>query len=60
MIIGGIKVGCYGKITRSSLASSFYFRESPTEVTLQVEKILGNNDTLAATFALSEEEAEKL
>ena len=60
MLIGGIKVGRYGKIIRSALASSFCFYGSLTAVTRQVEKILGNNDTLAATLALSEEEAEKL
>ena len=59
MIIGGIKVGRYRKITRDALSRAFGFNGSLTEVTCQVEKIRDNDDTLAATLALTEEEAEK-
>ena len=59
MLIGGIKVGQYGKLTRATLARSLGFIGGLTAVTRQVEKILGNNDTLAVTLALTEEETEK-
>ena len=59
MLIGGIKVGQYGKLTRAALARSLGFIGGLTAVTRQVEKILGNNDTLAVTLALTEEETEK-
>ena len=58
MLIGRIEVGRYGKLTRFALAISFGSKGSPTSVTCHVENILGNNDTLAATLALTKEEEE--
>ena len=58
MLIGGIKVGRYGNINRAALDRSFCLNGGPTAVTFQVENIRGNNDTLAVTIALTEEEAE--
>ena len=60
MIIGGTKVGRYGKITRDALSRAFGLNGSLTEFTCQMEKIQENDDTLAATLALTEEEAEKI
>ena len=59
MIIGGIKVGHYDNLTRDSLARAFVLNRSLTVVTRQMEKIWGNDDTLDAILALTEEEAEK-
>ena len=59
MLIGVIKIGCYGKLTRAALSRSLVLNGSLTEVTRQMENIRGNDDTLAATLALTEEEAEK-
>ena len=39
MIIGGIEVGRYGKLTRYALAISFGLKRSLTAVTFQVENI---------------------
>ena len=39
MIIGGIKVGRYGKITRAALSIAFGLNGSIAKVTYQVEKI---------------------
>ena len=57
MLIGGIKVGRYGKLTLDDLGRALVLNGSLTEVTRQVENIRGNNDTLAATLSLNEEEA---
>ena len=57
MLIGGIKVGRYGKLTLDDLVRALVLNGSLTEVTRQVENIRGNNDTLAATLSLNEEEA---
>ena len=59
MLIGGIEVGHYGKLTRYALDREFVFKGGIIEVTFQVEKVRGNNDTIAATIALTEEEVEK-
>ena len=59
MIIGGIEVGHYGKITCGALARSFGLNGSITSVTLQVKNIQGTDENLAATLALTEEKAEK-
>ena len=56
IIIGGSEVGRYGKLNCSALARALGLNGSTTSVTHKVEKIRGNNDTLAATIALSEEE----
>ena len=60
MLIGGIKVGRYGKITHAALARAYGLKGGLTEVTCQVEKIRVNNDTLADTLALTEEEVRKI
>ena len=57
MIIGGIEVGCYFKITLADLARALFFTVSLASVTCQVEKIHGKNYTLAATLVLTKEEA---
>ena len=59
MLIGGIEVGRYAKITRYALARAFDLNEGLISVTRQVEKIIKNNGTLSATLALTKEEAEK-
>ena len=59
ILIGGIEVGRYVKLTRAALARTFCFNENLTEVTCKLKNILGNDDTLAATLALTEEELEK-
>ena len=55
MLIEGIEVGRYSKLTRSDLARELGLNGNLTEVTCQVEKIQGNYDTLASTFVLTEE-----
>ena len=59
MLIGGIKFGRYGKITRASLAITVFLNGSLVSVTCQVGNIRGNYDTLTASLSLTEEEAEK-
>ena len=54
MLIGGIKVECYGKITRADLAREFILNGIIKEITHEVDKIRGNYDTLAATLSLTE------
>ena len=53
MLIGGIEVGFYDKLTRAALDREFGLKGIITAVTLQVDKIQGNNDTLAVTLALT-------
>ena len=55
MLIGGIKVGRYGKLTHAALARELGLNVSLTTVTRQVEKIRGNDDTLSSTLSIFEE-----
>ena len=54
MLIGGIKVGRYGKLTHAALARELGLDVILTTVTRQVEKIRGNDNTLSSTLALFE------
>ena len=60
MLIGGIEVGRYSKITRAALAIAFGLNGSLKEFIRQVENIRGNNDNLDATLALTKEEVENI
>ena len=57
--IGGIGVGRYGTLTCAALDRAFGLKGILTSVTREVEKIRGENDILAATLAITEEEVEK-
>ena len=59
MLIGGIEVGRYDKLNCSALVRSLGLNGSLTAATWKVERIIGNDDTLAATLELTEEEEEK-
>ena len=60
IIIGGIKVGRYGKIPCADLARAFVLNRSLTSITRQEENIRGNDETLPTTLVLTEEEAENI
>ena len=60
IIVGGIEVGRYGKLTCSVLVRAFCLNGSLTAVTRQLEEIQGNDEILADTIALTEEETEKI
>ena len=59
MLIGGIEVGRYGKLSSDALAIALDLNGSIPSVTRKVEKIIGNDETLTVTvtLALTEEKA---
>ena len=59
MLIGGIEVGRYGKLSSDALAIALDLNGSIPSVTRKVEKIRGNDETLTVTvtLALTEEKA---